>query len=789
MVMNPIDPENEYGQNSSKQTAGRSGHNQALSVPAAQDTVPRAESVSLSNEISDGGYSNEVNVWEYLEVISRRRWTVTAVFAVCVLTALIYSFAARPMYTATALIKIQPGGLNVVDFDAIQESAAQSQAYSDYFQTQYEILSSRTLARRTIDALDLGENPFLNGEAEAATPLGRAKGFVRAILPTRASTDPAIRELETEQLMIDRFLDRVDIHPRRKSFLVELAFTSPNAELSREVALAMSNEYIDLTLDQGVAAAAQARGFIKKQLSKVKGALEHSEHELQEFARGNDIVAHEQEERVIDERLGDLNTRFTEAEAERIELRALYDQTFSDQRTELAAVADSPLVQSLREELARTQTERAEIGARFTSEYPEVKRLDARITQLHGEIEAEQARVLSSIRTDYERALEREQLFGQKLVEQKGLVAEYEEKAVAFKIHQREVDTNRAIYEDLLRRMKEVEVAEAIRASNINLVDLPETPLDPSSPVLPVNLALALVLGLVGGIATAFLQEFVDDSLKTPDDVERYLRLATLGMIPEFDSPLNDDLADEAPDLEVKHQPASAGSEAIRTLRASLFLAAPGGLPTSLLMTSARPSEGKTCISVNLAASLAQMGRRVCLVDCDLRRPRVNKALAMSLSPGVTNFLTGSMALDDVVRQTIQPGFDVLTAGPIPPNPVDLLNSANMNSLLRQLEERYDHVLVDAPPALGFADVPILSHQLGGGCLLVTRSGETSRRLAKHACDYLTRMQSKLLGVVLNRVATSRSGYSYYGYYGHYGEYYTQRVEDESLDNFEATAS
>ncbi|RMD81285.1 MAG: polysaccharide biosynthesis tyrosine autokinase [Candidatus Dadabacteria bacterium] len=246
--------------------------------------------------------------------------------------------------------------------------------------------------------------------------------------------------------------------------------------------------------------------------------------------------------------------------------------------------------------------------------------------------------------------------------------------------------------------------------------------------------------------------------------------------------------------MEVIARPTSSGAEAVRTLRASLFLAAPGGAPGRLLISSAKPGEGKTCIAINLAAALAQMGRRVVVVDCDLRRPRVHKALGLSQSPGVTNFLTGNVTIREVIRDSGQVGLDVVTAGPIPPNPVDLLDSVRMGELIRELEERYDHIVVDTPPALGFADVPVLSNRLGGACLLVTQAGDTSRRVARQACEYLIRMQSKLLGVVLNRVASRSSGYSYYGYYGyygyysHYGEYYKRRPEDETQPALENTA-
>ncbi len=727
------------------------------------------------------GDGREFNPRDLLNVVLRRRWTVAAMVLTCLLTGIVLTLTETPMYTSTALLKIEPGGLQVMDFDSVQESNAQAQSYSDFYQTQYEILSSRALARRTIENLDLGTNSFLNGDRQRMSLIPRAKRWVLSFAPALGVEKES--PLHREQRLVDRFLEEVIVAPRRKSFLVELSYQSPDPELSRSIANTMAHEYIDLTLDQGVATAAQVRDYIQKQVAKVKASLEQAEEDLQQFARGHDIAALEQEERVIDERLADLNTRLTEAEAHRIELAALDEQARSENAHEIAPLVNNPLIKSLREQYAYAEAERAELSARFTSAYPDIQRLDARIAGLRSNIRAEERRLLTSIGTDFAQAQQRETLLRSQLQNQKALVANYAEKAIAFKIHQREVETTRALYEDLLRRMKEVEVTEAIRASNITLVDAPELPLTASSPNIPVNLALAVLLGIVGGLGLAFGQEYLDDSLKTPDDIERHLQLATLGTIPEFD-PLDadpDTATLSTPDLEVCHRPTSAGSEAIRTLRASLFLAAPGGLPSRLLLTSARPSEGKTCIAINVAAALAQMGRKVCLIDCDLRRPRVNKALGMSLSPGVTNHVAGNISLDEIIRPSVQPGLDIITAGPIPPNPVDLLDSGNMSTLLRELEERYDQVLIDAPPALGFSDVPIISKQLGGGCLLVTRSGETSKRLVRQAVDYLTSMQSKLLGVVLNRISTKSVGYSYYGYYGYYGDYYANREEDETL--------
>jgi capsular exopolysaccharide synthesis family protein len=293
---------------------------------------------------------------------------------------------------------------------------------------------------------------------------------------------------------------------------------------------------------------------------------------------------------------------------------------------------------------------------------------------------------------------------------------------------------------------------------------------------------LALVVGAVGGIGLVFLQEHLDNSLKTPDDIERYLRVSLLGALPELRMRrMNGKTTEIAPELIVAEEPKSAGAEALRTLRASLFLSTAAGPPQRLLVTSARPQEGKTCVTTNLALVLAQMGKRVVVVDCDLRRPRIHRVFGLDLDLGATNFLTGNMDLPSLIQRTPH-GIDVLPSGPLPPNPVELIDSAPMASLLDELSRRYDFVLLDAPPALGFADVPLLA-RLAGGVLFVVRAGVTPRTAAGAAIEHLLRLRARLLGIVLNGVRNNSPGYysSYYSYYGYRSDEERESAAEQPL--------
>jgi capsular exopolysaccharide synthesis family protein len=289
---------------------------------------------------------------------------------------------------------------------------------------------------------------------------------------------------------------------------------------------------------------------------------------------------------------------------------------------------------------------------------------------------------------------------------------------------------------------------------------------------------LALFIGLAGGVGLAFFQEYLDSSIKNPDDVERHLQLATLGAVPMLRPGRGQqNKVSITPELIAVDQPKSVGAEALRTLRAALFLTTAAGPPRRILVTSARPEEGKTCVAVNLAITLAQMGKRVVLIDADLRRPRLHRIFGLEIAPGLTNFLTGHADLPSIIHGVLPdkvPTLDLITSGPVPPNPVELIDSREMKGVLDELGRTYDFVIADAPPSLGFADVPLLSREMGG-ILLVVKCGATPRKLVKQAADYLIRLRAKVLGVILNQVDEKGHGYyysyySYYGYYGHYGQ-------------------
>jgi capsular exopolysaccharide synthesis family protein len=724
----------------------------------------------------------EIRLRDYWDVLLRHRWTVLAFFVTVVAGALLLTLVALPTYKGTTLVEIRAEGQKLVTFQDVMQM---SQAEREFYQTQYDVLRSRSLAKRVIDRLQLAEDevfdPPDDGPGVLSTMVERARGLLLRAAPR----DVATEEVRAEEELIDRFLADVDVSPRRNSYLVEVSFFSVSPGLAARVANALADEYVGMSLDQRIAAVQKGRAFIEKQLGVTKAALAHSEEQLQAFARQNEILTVDTKQNIEYQKLRDLNDGLTKAQHERLVKEALANQVSASDAAQLSQIVNNPVIANLTSDLARREADRARLGETFTSDYPRLRRLDAQIGSLRTQIKNEQLALAAALRVDHEAARKQEALLAKALDEQKAIVNDLNARAIDYKILKREVDTNRSVYNSLLQRLKEVEVTEGIKASNIHVVDAAAVPVHPHRPRPLFNLAVAILIGSLGGIGLAFMQEHLDNSVKNPEDVERYLRLPTLGALPLL-KPRRANASvppETSPELIVIEDPKSMSAEALRTLRASLFLSTAAGPPQRLLVTSARPQEGKTCVSSNLAIVLAQMGRKVVLVDCDFRRPRVHRVFGLELERGATSFLSGNADLPSVIHHTPY-GIDVVCGGPVPPNPVELIDSASMVSLVEELSRRYDFVLLDAPPSLGFADVPLLA-RLVGGVLFVVHAGHTPRKAATNALDHLQRLRARILGVVLNGVRTGGAGYysSYYGYYSYYQYGDRERDGDAPMAN------
>jgi capsular exopolysaccharide synthesis family protein len=674
----------------------------------------------------------------------------------------------KPIYRATVTLQINKENPQIVDF---KEIFAVNTMDLDYYQTQYKILESRSLAKRVIQPLKLSEHPEFLKKPE--TPFQRWKADllqpVTALFSSSPSnTGPSGTEKDT--ILINRFLNKLKVEPIRNSRLVKIHFDSNFPELSARVADELAAAYLQQTLEARFYATEQARDWLTKQLEDLKAKVERAEEALQAFGSKHDIISLEEKENVIIQRLNELNEILTKAEAERMGKEALYKQTKDRHFDSLPSILENKLIMDLKQVSIQIEAQYMKLSETFKPDYPEMVRLKTQMETIQKRLNNETEKIIASIKNDYESSLRRESLLRQSFEQQKARVMTMKEKAIQYNILKREADTNKELYKGLLQRMKEAGVSAGIMASNIQVVDKAEFPTNPYKPNKRLNLLLAAVVGLFLGVGLAFFFEYLDNTVKTPEDVEQLIRLPSFGMVPDISSHRRRQLEKGATypvELITHAHPKSMLSEAYRNIRTSILLSFSERPPKRIAITSPNPSEGKTTTVINTAIALSQTGASVIIIDTDLRKPRIHKIFTEENGVGLSNFLSGNAGLEAIIKKTEIPNLYYIPSGPIPPNPSELISSNLFKSMLQSLDERFDHLVLDSPPVLGFADSIILSTFVDG-MIIVTTGGKTPRETLQRAKGMLLQVNAKILGVVINRVNIERSEYGYYYYRYHY---------------------
>jgi len=718
----------------------------------------------------------EVNLRDYWKVIRKRRWTIIAFFLIVLISTAIMTFTMRPIFRGTTTIQINKENPQIVDF---KEIFAVNTMDLDYYQTQYKVLESRTLAKRVVQSLKLPEHPeFL---PEPPTPfwkwLSNIYNSLFGLFPSFAKNNLSAKDLsetEMETRLVNNFLKKLKIEPIRNSRLVKVHFDSHYPELSRQVSDHLASNYIQQNLENRFVATEQAKVWLTQQLDELKAKVERADEALQAFGLKHDIVSLEEKENVTMQRLTELNEALIEAESGRMAKEGLYRQTLNQDFDAFPPILENKLIMDLKQAHIQFEAQYMKLSETFKPEYPEMVRLKSQMDTIEKQLNREINKIITGIKNDYESNLRRESLIRKAFDQQKARVMEMKDKAIQYNILKREADTNRELYKGLLQRMKEAGVSAGITASNIQVVDQAEIPIKPYRPNKGLNLMLAAVVGLFLGVGFAFFFEYLDNTVKTPEDVEQLIHLPSFGMVPEISSERRRRLekgASHPVELITHGHPKSMLSEAYRNIRTSILLSFSERPPKKILLTSPNPAEGKTTTVINTAIALAQTGVRVIVVDMDMRKPRVHKIFGEENEVGLSNFLSGNAELESILKKTEIPNLFYIPSGPIPPNPSELIGSNLFKSMMKSLEETFDHIVVDSPPVLGFTDSVIISTFVDGIILVVT-GGKTPRETLQRAKEVLQQVNAKILGVVINRVDIHRSdyGYYYYRYHHYYGK-------------------
>lgn len=699
-----------------------------------------------AEEVQSQGF----DFYKYLRILVKYRWLLIGTTLAALALATVVTFLMTPVYRATASIQIDREPINVVDVGMVK--ADETGNSLEFYQTQYELLASRSLAQRVVSTLGLADNTQFLGSSGPTSVVGIVRNLFTSSETVTGDVDV---ETRTRQA-IGKLQDALTIAPVKNSRVVKIAVDSTDPETAQKLANGYAEVFIADNLDRRYDATSYARKFLEDRLQQLKVKLEESEKQLVKYAEDQGIINLDDKRSLSGSDLEAINTKLADARNERIKQELLWEQAKRTDGFGLQEILDSKTIQenrSLRAQLAATYQQKLGI---YKPAFPEMVQLRNQIKELDRQAQSEVQAIKDAIEARYNAALEAEKELTSQLDSAKTQVVDQRNRSIEYNILQREVDTNRTLYDGLLQRYKEIGVSGAVGTNNISIVDRAITPGAPRSPRLLLNLLLALIAGLGTGVLAALSLDYLDDSFKSPEDVEREIGLPVVGVVPK-----------PKPGLSLEEElsnPRSGIGEAIRSLRTGLQFATASGLPKTLLVTSSKPAEGKTTTTIALAKAFAHIGLNVLLIDGDLRNASVHWRLMCSNDVGLSNYLTGQKTPEEVVQPTATEGVAVMASGPLPPNPAELLSGPRMMSLLALGAESFDIVLIDGPPVMGLADSPLLS-SVTNATLLVVAANETRRNVVKVALRRLRYARANIIGVLLSKFDAAQTGYGYgYGY-------------------------
>jgi polysaccharide biosynthesis transport protein len=677
-----------------------------------------------------------IDIGRYGKLLYKRRWTVATFFVIVVTLITLWTLVQTPIYRATTILQIQPAPPDVVSFKDVVSLGSQNYwANKEYYQTQFWIIRSERLAQEVVDLLNLTEtDPVFRGSKNAATQLS----------------------------------GMLQVQPLKNSQLVAVTMDHPDPEQAARICNMVAKEYQQQNVRYKLEASQDVLDWFDKRSPTDEVALKMAEQEMLDFMKANDIVSFEEKQNIVLQRLQDLSEALTQAQRKRIETQAGYQKAVSLQKSgnalQLPQATENELIQKLKEERILLEKQYEEWTETYLPISKKMVKMQKQIDLLNSKISEEMGNIVGSLKADYQIALSRETKLGEAVDEAKALAQDLNEKGIEYGVLRRKVESETDIVTELVRRAKETQVTKTLDSNNIMIRQNAEVPTGHIKPKRKMNVILGALLGLFGGIALAFLLDYLDNTIRTQEDLEKAASLPFLGIIPSFS---DDDGEVIQSELFTHAHPKSSITESVRSIRTNIIFSSPEAPLRKLLVSSAGPQEGKSTTVINLGIVFAQAGNRVLIIDSDLRRPRLHKAFGVGRGTGLTTYIMGEAGADEVIVQSKVPDLYLIPSGPIPPNPSELLGSSRMDEVIAELETRFDIILFDSPPIVAVTDAVVLSKKVDG-VVLIVKAGKTTSDMVARVKKQLSDVGSHILGSVLNDFNLKGEGYRYYYYYHYY---------------------
>jgi len=749
-------------------------------------TAPDTRPADRRRTYTESAMTEEINLEDYIKLLRRHKWGIIGILSLATLIGILTALSMQRMYTSFVTLLIEPETPKIVSMDPLEGRTN----IMYFYETQYEIIHSRTVAREVIKRLSLQIHPDFSDH-----PSTKNTGFsLQSILhPNFKEFIPAEwlplepGEIESDEdkkdplaKIITNFQKRLSVKGREKSQVVTISFESSSPELSAKIANTIAQVYVETGMESRLSIAKQATSWLTGRLSELRKQLAASEDALQRFQKRAKIFDSQSQQNIIKDKLANITEKLIQAQADRVKAETMYNQVLEAERTgknyeSLKSVLEHPLLQKLNEEQSHLQRRYAELSERYGEKHPKMIAAKSDIREAERRLKSEIAKVVNGIRQEYEVAVRNEKelkLLGERI---KRGMQQLKGKEFQLAKLEREVEANRQLYNMFLTRFKETDISGKENVTNVRVIDPAEPPILPSKPRKKLIVLGYMIGGLIFGVLFAFVKDSLDKTFKNSEDVERILKIPALGSLYTLRKERGKNLVPEQYSLE---NPQSAFAESVNNIRTGVLFSNIDYPPHIMVITSAVPGEGKTTLSANLAASLSKLGNTL-LIDADLRKPGLARIFNIHKEEGLTGLVSGQCSASDTIF-TIEKSkghFRILPCGKLPINPLEFLSSRKFKILLEKLKEKFDYIVIDTAPVLPYSDAIAVS-SIADEIILLVKADDTSHNIAIDALKRLNASNLTPLGVVLSQVHPKYGSKGYGGYYNYYNQYAHENAAD-----------